>query len=146
MLLTVPITDLLADFLLFSLVIVSRQEPYRRKSADQQNTAGVLELLFVPVCQCKHEQHFSHPPSARYLKPFPQHGIPQYQGKVESTITWMKLRIKESILSGEKICPCSNWRKSPKIGHTFLLLLNPRRLIHWPIMFNKSLNFSVIIK
>ncbi|KAL6088530.1 hypothetical protein STEG23_005680, partial [Scotinomys teguina] len=49
-------------------------EPYRRKSGDQQNTAGVLELLFVSVCQCKHEQHFSHPPSAHYLKPFPQHG------------------------------------------------------------------------
>lgn len=76
--LTIPITDLLADFLLFSLVIVSRQEPYRRKSADQQNAADVLEPLFVLVCQCKHEQHFSHPPSAHYLEPFPQHGILQY--------------------------------------------------------------------
>ena len=78
MFLSIPITDLLADFLLFSLVIVSQQEPYWRKSADQQNAAGVLELLFVPVRQCKHEQHFTHPPSAHYLKPFPQHGIPQY--------------------------------------------------------------------
>lgn len=32
----------------------------------------------------------------------------------------MKLRIKEPILSGEKICPCSNWRKSPQIGHIYI--------------------------
>lgn len=78
MFLSIPITDLLADFLLFSLITVPQQEPYWRKSADQQNAAGVLELLFVPVCRCKHEQHFTHPPSAHYLKPFPQHGLPQY--------------------------------------------------------------------
>ena len=50
----------------------------------------------------------------------------------------MKLRIKEPIFGGEKICPCSNWRKSPQIGCMcvcvcvcVLLLLNPSRLIHW---------------
>lgn len=48
MFLSIPITDLLADFLLFSLVTVPQQEPYWRKSADQQNAAGMLELLFVP--------------------------------------------------------------------------------------------------
>lgn len=51
----------------------------------------------------------------------------------------MKPRIKEPILSGEKICPYSSWRKSPQIGcvcmcvyvYMHALLLNPGRLIDW---------------